>query len=265
VTTNDPTPYASDTAVRPDGAGRWRAELTDRWETGNKTPNGGYLLATVLHALAADMPLPHPLVASATFLRPATVGPAQISTEVLRPGRRLATGSATMSQEGRPLVHVVSTFRDGDTVSGRSWEAAPAPELPAPEDCASLLDSMAPDFSIIGRMQYRFERPPGWLGGRPSGDPSATFWIRPEADEQPDLVHLALMVDAAAPVVFELGEFVTATVELTVHLYRAPVPGWLTCRASTRHLVEGFHEEDVELWDRDGRLVAQSRQLSMLS
>ena len=83
VTTNHATPYASDTAVRPDGAGRWRAELTDRWKTGNKTPNGGYLLATVPHALAADMPLPHPLVASATFLRPAIVGPAQISTEVL--------------------------------------------------------------------------------------------------------------------------------------------------------------------------------------
>lgn len=263
--TNDPTPYARDTAVQPDGPGRWRAELTDRWETANKTPNGGYLLATALHALAADMPLPHPLVATATYLRPATAGPAQISTEVLRPGRRLATGSATLSQDGKPTIHVVSTFRDLGATSGRSWAAEPAPELPAPEDCASVLDVVAPGFSIIGRMQYRFERPPGWLAGRPSGDPTATFWIRPEADEQPDLLHLALMVDAAAPVVFELGEFLSATVELTVHLHDVPAPGWLKCRARTRDLVDGFHEEDVELWDRDGRLVARSRQLAMLS
>lgn len=265
MTTNELTPYARDTAVRPDGPARWQAGLTDRWETGNKTPNGGYLLATALHALAADMPLPHPLVASATYLRPAIAGPAEVSTEALRSGRRLATGSAVLSQDGRPVVHVVSTFRDLAATSGRSWDAAPAPELPAPEDCAPVLDVVPPEFSIIDRMQYRFERAPGWLAGRPSGDPSATFWIRPEADEQPDLVHLALMVDAAAPVVFELGEFLSATVELTVHLHRVPAPGWLTCRTTTRHLVDGFHEEDVELWDRDGHLVAQSRQLSMLS
>ena len=265
MTTNGLTPYAKDTAVRPDGHGRWRAELTDRWETGNKTPNGGYLLATALHALAADMPLPHPLVASATFLRPAKAGAAEVSTQVLRAGRRLATGSATLHEDGTPVVHVVSTFRDLAAAEGRCWESAPAPGLLAPENCAPVLDVAAPEFSIIHRMQYRFERPPGWLAGRPSGDPSANFWIRPEADEQPDLIHLALMVDAAAPVVFELGEFLSATVELTVHLHRVPVPGWLQCRTATRHLVDGFHEEDVELWDRDGRLVAQSRQLSMLS
>jgi acyl-CoA thioesterase len=265
VTPNHPTPYARDTAVRPDGPGNWRAELTDRWQTGNKTPNGGYLLATTLRALVADMPLPHPLVASATFLRPATAGAAHVSTEVLRSGRRLATGSATLRQDGKPVVHMVSTFRDLAAASGRSWEAAPAPALRAPEDCPSVLGVLPPEFSIIHRMQYRFERPPGWLAGRPNGDPSATFWIRPEADEQPDLVHLALMVDASAPVIFELGEFLSATVELTVHLHRVPAPGWLQCRTTTRHLIDGFHEEDVELWDRDGHLVAQSRQLSMLS
>jgi acyl-CoA thioesterase len=65
-------------------------------------------------------------------------------------------------------------------------------------------------------------------------------------------------------VVFELGEFRSSTVELTVHLHRRPVPGWLAMRTTTRHLVDGFHEEDVELWDEAGNLVAQSRQLAIL-
>jgi acyl-CoA thioesterase len=179
VTTNELTPYARDTAVRPDGPGNWRAELTDRWQTGNKTPNGGYLLATTLRALVADMPLPHPLVASATFLRPATAGAAHVSTEVLRSGRRLATGSATLRQDGKPVVHVVSTFRDLAAASGRSWEAAPAPALRAPEDCPSVLGVLPHEFSIItacstGSSAHRagwpaarmvIRRPPSGSGG----------------------------------------------------------------------------------------------------
>ena len=49
------------------------------------------------------------------------------------------------------------------------------------------------------------------------------------------------------------------TVQLTVHFHRLPEPGtWVASRFTTRHLADGFHEEDGELWDEQGRLVAQS-------
>jgi hypothetical protein len=54
------------------------------------------------------------------------------------------------------------------------------------------------------------------------------------------------------------------TVELTVHLRACPAPGWLACRATTSHIGGGYHEEDFEVWDSAGRLVAQSRQLCMI-
>lgn len=44
-----------------------------------------------------------------------------------------------------------------------------------------------------------------------------------------------------------------------------PEPGWLACRAGTRHVINGYHEEDFEIWDSGGRLVAQARQLARLS
>jgi acyl-CoA thioesterase len=44
-----------------------------------------------------------------------------------------------------------------------------------------------------------------------------------------------------------------------------PALGWLACRASTRHLIDGYHDEDFEIWDSTGRLVAQSRQLAVLA
>ena len=73
------------------------------------------------------------------------------------------------------------------------------------------------------------------------------------------------MVDGAAPAVLELGELASATIELTVHIRARPAPGWVACRASTRHVIGGYHEEDFEIWDSTGALVAQSRQFALLA
>jgi Thioesterase-like superfamily len=81
---------------------------------------------------------------------------------------------------------------------------------------------------------------------------------------EPDLLSLASLVDAAAPPVLELGETASATIELTVHLRARPAPGWLACRVPTRFVIGGYHEEDFEIWDSTGALVAQSRRLALL-
>jgi Acyl-CoA thioesterase C-terminal domain len=49
-----------------------------------------------------------------------------------------------------------------------------------------------------------------------------------------------------------------------MHLGAHPGPGWLACRAQTRHVIGGYHEEDFEIWDTTGKLVVQSRQLALL-
>ncbi|NUS63081.1 MAG: thioesterase family protein, partial [Saccharothrix sp.] len=84
------------------------------------------------------------------------------------------------------------------------------------------------------------------------------------ADGRPaDTASLATLVDTAAPAVLEVGVADSATVELTVHVRARPAPGWLAARVATRHLAGGYYEEDLELWDATGRLVAQSRQLAV--
>ena len=76
-----------------------------------------------------------------------------------------------------------------------------------------------------------------------------------------DLVFFA---DAMPPPVFEIGEFMSSTVEMTVHVRAVPAEGWLAMRVRTRYVIGGYHEEDAELWDSSGKLVAQSRQLALL-
>jgi hypothetical protein len=72
-----------------------------------------------------------------------------------------------------------------------------------------------------------------------------------------------MVCDALPPVTFDLGLFGWApTIELTVHVRAVPAPGWLQVRHATRNLAGGLFEEDCEVWDEAGRLVAQSRQLA---
>ena len=68
----------------------------------------------------------------------------------------------------------------------------------------------------------------------------------------------------------EAGTRGVPTVDLTVH-FRAslPLPGmrsddYVLVAFRSRYADEGFVEEDGEIWSRDGRLLAQSRQLALL-
>ena len=255
-----PTPPSS-----PPVTAVYAARLTDRWTALGGTPNGGYMLAVTLRALAAEMPLPDPLVVSAYFLRPGAVGAAEVRTEVVRSGRRTATGQSTLHQDGREIVRLVATFGDLRDSSGRTAEFGTPPELPPPDHAHDLLlEGSLPGVSITEQVEYRAAEPPGWARGEPAGDPRQEFWMRFRDGREPDPLALAALVDAAAPAVLDLGVRGSATLELTVHVRRRPAPGWLACRSTTRHVIGGYHEEDFEIWDSEGRLVAQSRQFALL-
>ena len=256
--------FDADTAVERVAPGEYSADVSDRWHA-LAGPNGGYLLAIGLQALSADMPLPDPLVVSASFLPPAQVGPATVRTEVVRAGRRTATGQVSLAQGDREVLRALATFSDLDKADGRTLVLNEPPVLPPPERCLDPRAELAlPGVSIADRVVTRFGRAPGWFRGEPAHEPRAEFWMGFADGRDADLLALPLLVDAAPPVVLDFGEHSSITLELTVHLRAKPAPGWLSCRVSTRHVQGGLHEEDFEVWDSTGTLVAQSRQLALL-
>jgi len=253
------TSFDEDTAISPDG----EVTLTDRWNGSFGVPNGGYQLAICVRALARLMPYPDPLLVSGFYLRQAKPGPAQVPASLLRAGRTMAFGEASLVQEGKETLRTTACFTDLNSQNKQLFTATSQPRLPPPDECVRY-SSRAPGApNIAGRFDYRLAEPPGWLGGQPSGIPSMEFWMRFADGREPDMLSLPLTVDGAPPAALELG-IVSTTVELTVHLRARPVPGWLACRAVTRHVTEGYHEEDFEVWDSAGTLVAQSRQLCMI-
>ena len=86
-------------SARTDGTS-YDAELGTGWQIGAGV-NGGMLLATLGNALAhafADDGHPDPVAISAYYLSASRPGPATVRTEVLRRGRSMSTGQATLVQ-----------------------------------------------------------------------------------------------------------------------------------------------------------------------
>lgn len=241
-------------------------ELTDRWNTPLQKPNGGYILAAMLRGLAEDLVgegiSAEPLVASITYFKPGDPGPAELHCSLLRPGRRVSTGAATLVQGEKKIAYLVASF--ADRAGGHTRELGAPPQLPPPDECVNPWHGDQMPMSIADRIQYRVKESPGWSVGAPSGDPTAEVWMRLTGDRDADVFTSALFVDGYAPPIFELGNFPSMTIQLTVHFHGPPAPGWVASRLTTRHLINGHHEEDCELWDSTGRLVAQSRQIALI-
>jgi acyl-CoA thioesterase len=259
--------FEFDTDTRLSGDGPvFETDVSARWDT-MAGVNGGYLLALCARALGQVLSFPDPIVVSAFYLRPGSHGPGEVRTSVLRAGKTTAFGQASLWQDGKERVRATAAFADlsaGGAPGQPRYTGTAAPALPPPEDCFELPPGSLTGIPIADRIEYRFTEEPGWLCGQPSGNPAGEFWMRFRDGREPDLAAMPLLVDAAPPVALEVGVLSTTTVELTVHLRARPAPGWLACRAVTRYVAGGYHEEDFEIWDSAGTLVAQSRQLALI-
>jgi len=259
--------FEEDTAVRWDDP-VWRADLNPRWNVGNN-PNGGYLLAVAVRAMLADAGREDPLSVTAHYLSPPVGGDVEIRTEVFKSGKTLANVSASVVQAGRERVRVVGVFGDLSDRRGPTRISARPPDIPPPDECASLLDLTRQAGRAVPEVMNRFDLrlPPDSPWGRPGeGDPfEITGWIRFNDGTQPSALSSVAFADAFPPTLLgALAAGWVPTIELTVHVRARPAPGWLLGTFKTRVLVDGLMEEDGELWDSDGRPVALSRQLAMV-
>ena len=260
--------FEFDAAIALSGEGPvFSAVLDGRWD-GQASTNGGFLLALATRAIGAVLPFPDPVVVSGFFLRPGTPGPAEIRTEVVQAGRTTGFGQASLYRDGKQVLRATAAYTDLDAAAARdsrSYAGGQPPDQPPPAECQVLRRVIVPPITLVDRIEYRVAELPSWVTRTPpSGNPVYEGWMRFVDGREPDLLSLPMFVDAVAPAGLELGLRRMTTVELTVHLRARPAPGWLAFRTLTRYLEGGYFEEDAEIWDSAGRLVAQSRQLALV-
>ncbi len=251
-----------DTALEDAGDGVLAARVSDAWGIyGN--PNGGYLAVLAARALARVLPHPDPFTITTHYLSPPRPGDAELHVERVRAGRSHSTGALRLVQDGKERLRSIATFGDLAASSGPTREEGGPPPIPPIEQCERA-NGAPPGSSFADRMDVRFA--PGSLGfleGRPAERMELGAWMRLADGREPDALSLLLFADALPPPALHAVPRVwVPTLELTVHVRQRPSPGWVRGWFRTRHLIDGYLEEDGELWDAEGRLVALSRQLA---
>jgi hypothetical protein len=247
---------------RSDGRGgvRYAAEL-DAGYGFEAALNGGYLMAVLARAALDASGRPHPISTAASFLRVARPGPAEVTVEPRKTGRTADVARVTLAQEGAPVVEALITTGALDA-DAQPLYSAKSDALPAIDDCVTAGEKGE---GFAAQVDVRYDGATmGWLDDRPSGRPEMRAYFRLRGQEyRPDGVLLALAVDSLPPVSLNIGTYGwSPTVELTWHMRAVPADGWLTLRGSGRLVSDGWFDEDVEVWDSAGKLVAQSRQLA---
>ena len=257
--------FAEATAVEAVGDGIYAGEIKPGWDIMGKA-NGGYLLSMAARAAAQTAQRPDPVTVTAHYLRPAKPGPVRIETQLLRSGRQFAVATSTIVTD-RPLVAVLGTYGALESSSAVERLESGPPDMPPPQDCIQIepTETFPPPF--MGRVEIRLDPADAQFATSvPTGTPRVQGWFRLRNDEPIGTMALLVAVDAFPPTVFNANLPIawTPTIELTAHVRARPQPGWLRCAFTTRFITGGFLEEDGEVWDESGRLVAQSRQLALI-
>jgi Thioesterase-like superfamily len=257
------------THIGPDGS----TAIHDGWDIGGNA-NGGYLMALAAAGLRQLAGRPDPVSLTAHYLSPGRPGPAVVTGSVVKAGKRFTTATGRLDSiepDGaqRTVIQVLGTFGDLASNAASDFVAmngAP-PDLPPWEQCIPRESNGLVPVPMMNRLAVRLHPDhTGWLRGEKVGVAEMAGWFG-FADGRPlDTLSLLLVADALPPAVFniDLPAGWVPTVELTVHVRAQPAPGPVRCVFRTRFVHGGMFEEDGEVWDSSGTLVALSRQLALL-
>jgi hypothetical protein len=259
-------PFAEISTLAVAGPNRFDADVNPEWTIAGK-PNGGYLLALLGRAAVAVGGHAHVIAASAHYLHAPIPGPVVIEAELLRGGRSASQVRARLSQDGEACVEALLTTSRLDAGVAPYWERG-LPQIShiAYQECVRLVPR-TPDGSsvaIMEQVEVRLEPDSSaFTTGHPRGQGELRGWLTLPDDEAFDPTSLLFAVDAFPPATFDI-EYSgwVPTLELTAYVRALPAPG--SVRVLQRAQLVDAHrvDEACYIWDRTGRLVAQSSQLA---
>jgi acyl-coenzyme A thioesterase PaaI-like protein len=247
-----------------------RVRLHPDWNVDGRILNGGYLQALAVRAAAAILGTPgEPVAVSTSFASPAVPGVAEVTVDVLRRGGRLSAVTATMHQNGAPILATLATFGVlADEPDSRPPTPAtpPMPRVTGPDRSIRVPAEQMPGPPGLARLLHLAFVPEdsGWLSGDLSAGPHIRCWLS-FADRRPlDPLAAIALADMAPPVSFAQGRFGWApTLHLQVGVFGRPRGHHLLLDLRGEPYDGSFVAEDGLLWDDGGRLVARSRQIAL--
>jgi len=255
--------FDADTQIEQVGDFRYRCELGAHYNIG-KVPNGGYQMSVVTKAVAAAVEHARPLVITGYFMNRTHAGPVFIDVEPLNSSRTTSTAMARLIQDDVETARFLTTFIDLASGNDALDHVEGAPPIDFGRTDLMRLPTIDGVTPVILE-QFHMDMDPALARafmGQPGDTATIQGLLRFADGREPDIWCLPLVADAWPPAWFMLRGPTSwvPTLEMTVQMRAEPAPGPLSCKFTSRFATRGYLEEDGEVWDSEGRLVALSRQ-----
>lgn len=261
--------------------GRYVAALDGTWNVA-RYPQGGIVAAIGLRAAQCEVtePLQRLRSCTAVFAGPVSPGALDVAVRVLRSGRSATQVSVEVRnadvEAGATILAVFGSARRGP-----SFVDLKAPNVPAPQDCASYRDPPPDGVEVIdyGPFWRQVEGRSAlghapWERFEPTTSEVAT-WLRfdhPPRDHDGELDPLSLvaLADRMPICVNERTAFApppwfAPSADLTVHLFKPVRSAWVLAHDRARCADGGWASLETTIWDEEGQLAAYATQTVFFS
>ena len=236
-------------------------QITDNWSV-NGIPDGGYLMAILAKAMMQHSEMQATPIITANFLNRCEPGDAEVLIEKMVASKQFNRFQGSLRQNGKEKIRAFGTFRDNKDCPLESYEAS-CPEIAELDKCLPVPEF--PNFNLFSQMDVRLDPVcTGWWSGKLSGKSEIKGYVKFKNHRPFDIPSILLIADSFPPPVLSSQGMVAwvPTIELSVSIRQIPTAEWLKCSFRTRFITCGILEEDGEIWDQKGELIAISRQIA---
>lgn len=254
--------FDQDISFAPEKPGLFAGNITANWSI-NEVPNGGYLMAIAANAMLQGSEMKATPIITANFLNRCEPGKATIAVERMSKSRQFDRFQARLYQKDEEKIRAFGTFASEKNECILESHEIAAPAIAERETCVPIPEM--PGFPLFGQLDIRLDPAcTGWMAGDLSERSEIKGWIKFRDHRAFDTLSLLLIADSFPPAVFASQGMVAwvPTLEFSVNIRSIPTTTWLKCVFRTRFITCGLLEEDGEIWDENGRLIAIARQIA---
>jgi len=238
------------------------------------TPHGGYLMAVMHKALTSILPHSTAISSSVQYLDRIDAKTFELEVETFKTSRGSSSGIVKLKQDNKICTTFTGTCSDFEFMKGYDGLQKPLPNIFNEGDKKDYIkmnyDKISKGFTpaFIQQLECLIHPDHAWWN-RDSNDQNNEARCSAFLEMQggiPDQFCLSFYSDILPPVVSNkygaLGWIPTIT--LTTHIRQLPSTSELYADFKATDINKGYFEQDCNIWDLNGNLVASSRQLTRI-
>ena len=238
------------------------------------TPHGGYLMAVMHKALTSILPHSTAISSSVQYLDRIDAKTFELEVEIFKTSRGSSSGIVKLKQDDKICTTFTGTCSDFQFMKGYDGLQKPLPNIFNESDKKDYIkmnyDKISKGFTpaFIQQLECLIHPDHAWWN-RDSNDKNNEARCSAFLEMQggiPDQFCLSFYSDILPPVVSNkygpLGWIPTIT--LTTHIRQLPSTSELYADFRATDINKGYFEQDCNIWDLNGNLVASSRQLTRI-